>query len=158
MTKELVPWAERNLATRGNEQNWLIGFSKSGIGGQDLILKHPHMFDLAASWDFPADMSAYDQFSGNSAAGYGTDVNFQANYRLTLSFVDAHKGPFLSNNRIWIGGYSLYGTDVSDYDRLLASEGIPHTTGAPTLTSHRWDSGWVPKALAALRQDSMNLP
>ena len=158
MTKELVPWAEKNLSPGGNGQNWLIGFSKSGIGGEDLILKHPDIFALAASWDFPADMSAYDQFSANSAASYGTDANFQANYRLTMSFVDAHKGPFLSNNRIWIGGYSLYGTDVADYDRLLTSEGIPHTTETPTSTSHRWDSGWVPQALAALRQDSINLP
>ena len=82
MTQELVPWIKQNLATTGNEQTWLIGFSKSGIGGQDLILKHPDLFTLAASWDFPADMSTYDQF-GSSAANYGTDANFQANYRLT---------------------------------------------------------------------------
>ena len=51
-------------------------------------------------------MSAYDQFGSSSADSYGTDANFQANYRLTPAFVDAHKAPFLSNNRIWIGGYS----------------------------------------------------
>ena len=60
MTRELVPWVEKNLATTGHEQNWLIGFSKSGLGAQDLILKHPDLFALAASWDFPADMSSYD--------------------------------------------------------------------------------------------------
>ena len=58
MTNDLVPWVTQNLATTGHEQNWLIGFSKSGIGGEDLILKHPDLFTLAASWDFPADMSA----------------------------------------------------------------------------------------------------
>jgi len=158
MTNELVPWVDQNLASAGGEQNWLIGFSKSGIGGQDLILKHPGIFAVAASWDFPADMSSYDQFGANSAAGYGTDANFQANYRLTTVFVDAHKAPFLSNNRIWIGSYSLYGVDVSDYDTLLNSEGIPHTTETPQSMAHRWDSGWVPIALAALRQDSINLP
>ena len=41
MTKELVPWVKANLATTGTEQNWLIGFSKSGIGSQDLLLKYP---------------------------------------------------------------------------------------------------------------------
>ena len=61
MTREVVPWVEKNLATTGHEQNWLIGFSKSGLGGQDLILKHPGIFALAASWDFPADMSSYDE-------------------------------------------------------------------------------------------------
>ena len=159
MTQELVPWVQQNLATTGNEQNWLIGFSKSGIGGQDLILRHPGVFTLAATWDFPADMSSYDQFGADSAAGYGTDANFQSNYRLTTGFVDAHKGPFLTNNRIWIGGYSLYGTDVSDYGNLLTSEGIAHSTETPPQgVAHNWDSGWVPLALAALRQDSANLP
>jgi hypothetical protein len=157
MTKELVPWVKQNLATSSTEQNWLIGFSKSGIGGQDLLLKHPDLFALAASWDFPADMSGYTQY-GSSQGGYGTDANFQANYRLTRAFVDARKGPFLSSNRIWIGGYSLYQTDMSDYDALLTSEGIAHSTEAPTNVAHRWDSGWVPLALAALYQDSLNLP
>ena len=157
MTSDLVPWVTQNLSTTGHEQNWLIGFSKSGIGGQDLILKHPDVFTLAATWDFPADMSSYGQFGGSSANQYGTDANFQANYRLTPIFLEGHKLPFISSNRIWIGGYQAFQTDMSDYDALLNSEGIPHTTEAPTLMAHRWDSGWVPIALAALSQDSQNL-
>jgi Putative esterase len=157
MTQDLVPWVEQNLATTGSEQNWLIGFSKSGLGAQDLILKYPSVFTLAASWDFPADMSSYDSFGADSEAGYGTDANFQANYRLTQAFVDAHKAPFTGNNRIWIGSYSLYGNDVSDYDALLTSEGIAHTTETPQDMAHRWDSGWVPIALAALSADSSSL-
>ena len=88
---------------------------------------------------------------------YGTDANFQANYRLTPIFLEGHKLPFISSNRIWIGGYQAFQTDMSDYDALLNSEGIPHTTEVPTLMAHRWDSGWVPIALAALSQDSQNL-
>ena len=41
MVNELVPWVDSALATSGGEQNWLIGFSKSGYGGQDLILRDP---------------------------------------------------------------------------------------------------------------------
>ncbi len=156
MTQDLVPWVERNFAVSGNEQNWLIGFSKSGIGAQDLLLRHPDIFTLAASWDFPADMSAYDQFGPDSAIGYGTDANFQANYRLTPAFIAAHKEPFLRRNRIWIGGYSLYGTDVSNYGALLTSEGIAHSSETPQYEPHRWDSEWVSIALAALYQDSIN--
>ena len=155
MIQELMPWIKQNLATTGNEQTWLIGFSKSGLGAQDLILKHPDLFTLAASWDFPADMSSYAQY--NSAIAYGTDANFQANYRLTQSFVDARKGPFLSNNRIWIGGADGFPTDVSDFDVLLTSEGILHSTGTSQSIPHRWDSGWVPIALASLYKDSINL-
>jgi Putative esterase len=157
MTTELEPWVNANLATTGTEQNWLIGFSKSGIGGQDLILKHPDLFTLAASWDFPADESSYDQYSPSSSANYGTDANFQANYRLTQAFVDAHKAPFTGSTRIWIGGYALYGTDMADYDALLTSEGIAHLTETPTPTTHSWDSGWLPLAMAALEQMSLNV-
>ena len=157
MTNDLVPWVKQNLSTTGHEQNWLIGFSKSGIGGQDLLLKHPDVFTLAASWDFPADMSSYSQFSRSSSNQYGTDANFQANYRLTPIFLEGHMLPFISSNRIWIGGYGSYPTDMSDYDALLNTEGILHTTETPTSMPHRWDSGWVQIALAALRQDSQNL-
>jgi hypothetical protein len=157
MTQELVPWIKQNLSTTGNEQTWLIGFSKSGIGGQDLILKHPDLFTLAASWDLPANMSSYNQFGSNSASNYGTDANFQANYRLSQSFVDAHKGQFLINNRIWIGGYNLYSTDDSDYNNRLTSESIVHSYVSQQYPAHSWDSGWVPAAMATLYQDSINL-
>ena len=156
MTQELVPWIKQNLATTGNEQTWLIGFSKSGLGAQDLILKHPDLFTLAATWDFPADMSSYNSLSSDAAANYGTDANYQANYRLTQAFVDSYKAPFQNDNRIWIGSYALYYTDVLNYDALLTSEGIAHTTEPPQSMAHRWDSGWVPMALAALYQDSLN--
>ena len=103
MTTELIPWVRATLAITGNEQSWLLGFSKSGIGAQALLLKHPSLFDLAASWDFPADMSAHDEYSPGSTACYGTDANFQTNYRLTSQFVDARRTPFLQDCRIWIG-------------------------------------------------------
>jgi S-formylglutathione hydrolase FrmB len=157
MTRELVPWAEKNLATTGREQNWLIGFSKSGLAAQDLILKHPGVFALAASWDFPADMSSYDQLGPDPAAAYGTDANFQANYRLTAAFMDAHKGPFLQENRIWIGGSREFRVAMSDYARLLTKAGIAYTRQPPESMRHQWGSGWVPVALAALRQDSIKL-
>ncbi len=158
MTNELVPWAKANLSTNGTEQNWLIGFSKSGIGGQDLILKHPDVFTLAASWDFPADMNSYDEYGPSSSVNYGLEANFETNYELTSTFVGAHKAPFLNENRIWIGGYSAFPTDISDYDSLLTSQGIAYTTGPSQYLAHRWDSGWVPAALAGLYQDSINLP
>ena len=106
MATELVPWVDQNLATTGAEQNWLIGFSKSGIGGQDLLLKYPNLFAVAASWDFPADMSSYDQFGSSSANNYGTEANFAANYQLTQAFMVAHEAPFLTQD----SGSGLAGT------------------------------------------------
>ncbi len=56
----------------------------------------------------------------------------------------AHEAPFTASNRIWIGGYQNFQTDISDYDALLTS------------LAHRWDSGWGQIALAALAADSVN--
>ena len=53
MTGDVVPWAEKNLATTGHEQNWLLGFSKSGLGAQDLILKHPGTLRARRLLGFP---------------------------------------------------------------------------------------------------------
>jgi hypothetical protein len=156
ITTQLRPWVKANLSTTGAEQHWLLGFSKSGVGGQDLILKHPDLFTLAASWDFPADMSSYRQYGASSA--YGTEANFEENYQLTRSFVAARKGPFLTSNRIWLGGHKVFTADMLDYDALLTSEGIKHTMGVWQPVAHRWDSGWVPYALAGLYQDSLKLP
>jgi hypothetical protein len=157
MAMDLQPWVKANLSTTGSEQHWLIGFSKSGIGGQTLILRHPDKFTLAASWDFPADMNAYGEFGTSSSDSYGTDANFQANYRLTPAFLAVHAAPFQANNRIWIGGYQVFQQDMADYDALLTAQGIQHTTETPTAMAHTWDSGWVPIALAALHADSVNL-
>jgi hypothetical protein len=170
MTDDLVPWVTQNFSVSSgaaasgpfssltaHEQNWLIGFSKSGLGGEDLILKHPDVFSVAASWDFPADMASDNDFGSSSADNYGTDANFQANYRLTPSFLAAHKAPFTTQHRIWIGSFEVFGPDVADYDQLLTSEGILHSTEAPTEMAHRWDSGWAPIALSALSADSSAL-
>jgi hypothetical protein len=157
MTEDLISWVRATLAITGDEQSWLIGFSKSGLGGQALLLKHPDLFDLAASWDFPADISAHDEFGLGSAACYGTDANFQANYRLTSQFVDARRTPFLQDCRIWIGQGPVFTDNVSRYASILAAAGVRYAAGTTLDRPHRWDGGWLPVALAALRECSTQL-
>jgi hypothetical protein len=157
MTDQLVPWIKANLATTGTEQIWLIGFSKSGVGAQDLILKNPSVYTLAASWDFP-DSTSYDALGTSEQTGYGTNANFMANYELSQSFVYSHAAPFMAQKRLWIGGYNLFETDVyNDYGPELTNAGVQYDAEAPTEMAHNWGSGWVASALAALYQDSINL-
>src|SRR4029077_12207922 len=159
MSLELQPWVTTNLASTGSEQHWLLGFSKSGFGGVDLLLKTPSLFTLGAFWDFPAQgFTAFDQFGSSSASNYGTDANFQANYRLTNAFLDVHKTPFLTSNRIFISGYVLYQTEVAGLDAVLTSRSMLHTYPTPVNRgSHTWDSGWVPQAVDGLYQNSIHL-
>jgi hypothetical protein len=158
---EFRPWLQTSsLATSGSEQHWLLGFSKSGFGFIDIFLKHPTLFDRGAFWDFPAQgFTVYDQFGGaggSSSLNYGTDANFQANYRQTDAFIDARKAPFQNRNKLWISGYSLYATDVSGLDSKFTSMGILHSYPTPVNRSHAWDSGWVPAAVDALYQGSIS--
>lgn len=157
MTKDLVPWVRRNFELTGDEQNWLIGFSKSGFGATDLLLRNPYVFALAASFDFPARMASYKRFNSSSAGAYGTNANFRANYRLTRGFVETRKAPFLAKNRIWIGGGETYPRDVDDYDALLTSMGIPHTTAMSQPILHTWNDEWVEGALHALSLQGADL-
>ena len=153
MNSQLVPWVRSTFASTSHEQNWLIGFSKSGYGAIDLVLKHPTTFALAAAWDFPADMSRYDQYG--DSANYGTDANFQSHYRLTSAFVGARKAPFTEVDRIWLSGYNTFRPDMADFDAMLTSLGMLHTFTKRSFRAHTWGAGWLPEALAALYEDSL---
>jgi hypothetical protein len=150
MATFLPAWVDSTLATTGTEENLLIGFSKSGYGALDLLFKHPSVFAAAAAWDFPADMAAYDSFGSSSSGNYGTDTNFQANYRMNGTFIDTWGAPFTTQDRIWISGYDVFQSDVSDFDALLTSHGILHTLGTQTLDAHTWYGGWLSAAVPGL--------
>ena len=157
-TATLLPaWADSNLTTSGTEKNLLIGFSKSGYGGLDLLFKHPSVFDAAAAWDFPADMATYDRFGSSSSANYGTDANFQNNYRMNGAFIDAWKAPFTTEDRILISEGSAYPSEVADFDGLLTSHGVLHTLTTQTNDPHSWSGGWLSSTVAGLYGLEQNL-
>jgi cytochrome c2 len=147
----LPQWVDSHFSTTGDEQNLLIGFSKSGYGAVDLLLKHPTVFSAAAAFDFPADNPTYDGLGSSTADDYGTQANFQNNYELDQSFVDTYKAPFTTQDRLWIAGGPLYATDVADFNTLLTSQGVLDTfTTTQTGDTHSWTGGWVPSAVTGL--------
>jgi hypothetical protein len=149
MANILPAWVDSHFSTSGGaEDNLLIGFSKSGYGAVDLELKHPSVFSAVAAWDFPADDATYTDFGANG--NYGTEANFQDNYRLTGSFLDTWKAPFTTQDRIWISGYSAFPTDISDFDSLLTSHGVLHTLAPQTFDTHSWSGGWLASAVSGL--------
>src|SRR5262249_46726470 len=149
MATLLPTWVDSHFATSGTEENLLIGFSKSGYGALDLLFKHPDVFDAVAAWDFPADMAAYTDYG--ASANYGTDTNFQNNYRLTGTFIDTWEAPFTTENRIWISEGDIFPTQVADFDALLTSQGVLHTfLTTQTDDAHNWYGGWLSDAVAGL--------
>jgi hypothetical protein len=95
-------------------------------------------------------MTAYDDYGASSIGNYGSDANFQGNYRMTDAFIDTWKAPFTAENRIWISGYEFFQTDVADMDALLTSQGVMHTLSTQTYSSHSWAGGWQSDAVTGL--------
>ena len=146
----LPEWVDSNFSTTGTEKNLLIGLSKSGYGALDLELKHPSVFSAVAAFDFPGDISSYDEFGSSSANDYGTEANFQNNYQLTSGFIDALKGPFTTQDRILISEGPVFQNQVAGFDALLTSQGVMHTLLTQTNDAHTWSSGWLSAAVAGL--------
>ena len=155
MSSILPQWVDSQFSTTGDEKNLLIGFSKSGYGDLDLLLKHPDVFDAAAAFDFPGDMTSYDDYGANT--NYGTQANFQDNYQLTDSFIDNYKTPFTTQDRILISEGQAFPDQVADFNALLASHGVADTLLNQTSDTHSWSSGWLPDAVAGLFGLEQNL-
>ena len=101
-------------------------------------------------------MATYDGLGSDPAANYGTDANYQANYRLTGAFVDGLRGavpeqqPDLDRRVLAVPDRRLRLRRAADRG------GHQYSVETPQHMSHRWDSGWMPLAMAALYQDSLN--
>ncbi len=149
MAKYLPQWVDNTFATTGTERNLMVGFSKSGYGALDLLIKHPDVFSAAAAWDFPADMPNYNSIS-SASGNYGTNANFLSNYQLSGSFLDNYKAPFLSQDRIWISGYAVFQKDITDFNALLTAHGIDHTLAPQAQSVHAWQGNWLPGAISGL--------
>ncbi|SDS99631.1 alpha/beta hydrolase-fold protein [Bradyrhizobium canariense] len=151
VAKFLPEWVDSTFGTTGDEKNLLLGFSKSGYGALDLLLKHPGVFDAAAAFDFPGDMTAYNDYGADSAGNYGTDLNFQDNYRIGQAFLDTLKAPFTTQDRILISEGPAFATQVADFDSLLTSNGVEHTLlTTQTSDTHAWYGGWLSADVAGL--------
>jgi len=150
MATFLPEWVNKNFATTGTEENLLIGFSKSGYGDLDLLFKHPSVFAAAAAFDFPADMATYNDLGTSSSGNYGTDANFQNNYRMTDTFIDARKAPFTTADRVLISEGPVFASEVANFDALLTSHGVLHTLLTQTQGPHTWSGGWLSNDVAGL--------
>jgi hypothetical protein len=150
MATYLPEWVDEHFATTGTEENLLVGFSKSGYGGLDLLFNHPSVFAAAAAFDFPADMASYNDFGSSSSENYGIDANFQNNYRMTGAFIDAREAPFTTADRVLISEGPIFGSEVADFDALLTSHGVLHTLLTQTQDPHTWSGGWLSSDVAGL--------
>ncbi|CAN5367971.1 hypothetical protein BH10PLA1_BH10PLA1_01580 [soil metagenome] len=142
----VVPLVEKNFPVTGHAADrLLIGFSKSGWGAVSLLLRDPDFFGAACAWDAPLMMTEQDLKWG-SRKHFGTPAAAAPYVPATLvkqKAADFAKGP----PRLTILGHNLYEHDTRAFHELLQAQGIPHRYDNDLPAKHRWDSGWLPKAV-----------
>ena len=153
-------WVRQHLAVTGQEQVYLIGFSRSGLGAANLLFRHPYVYAACATWDAPFGMTDYDgtdpirgsMVGGDSQDGFGTSANFTNHYQMTTARLSGYQGTGQYGiNRISLGLGPDFGADVPWFDGQLTANGIPHTyTFSNTVEAHAWQTDWVAAGLQAI--------
>jgi hypothetical protein len=148
IVNDLVPFGD-SFGTPGQiPQRWLVGFSKSGNGALSLLFRHPDIFDAAAVWDAPVqltDITRFPSVQGN----FGSKENF-ARYFIP-SLLKKNAEIFQTRNRIWISGdESDWTSDMTRLHEQFVEAGIEHTWAQRGKRRHGWFSGWLDAAIEAL--------
>lgn len=156
--EDVVPFID-SLYPEASETRLLLGFSKSGNGAFQLLLRHPDLFWAASVWDTPLMKESPDQFEMPDI--YGTQENFDSYYIPTL--LEENADLLKESTRLALFGYGFFGgpnppewtvAHVDQAHELLESLEIPHIYDNSTEREHRWDSGWMEAAVAALDEMS----
>lgn len=154
---DLVPFSN-SFAHGRVPQRYLIGFSKSGLGALFLILRHPNVFNGAAAWDIPAELSDIDE-TGISSPGallenFGNEANFKR-YNIP-SLLRSNGEPFRHQNRLWIGeDNAAFTSEMEKLHQRMMAASIAHTWAEGSGTrAHRWDSGWLQGAVTDLMSNA----
>lgn len=139
-----LPQIEQKFGKRTANERLLVGFSKSGWGAISLLLRYPDTFGCAAAWDAPFMKTRPDQFGMGPI--FGNQSNFEK-YQLS-KLVSKRAKPFQQSTRIGIFGYGNFRPHHIAFDQLLSDLKIAHLHVDGPQRIHRWDSGWLPDAVA----------
>ncbi|MGO8733616.1 MAG: alpha/beta hydrolase-fold protein [Terriglobia bacterium] len=151
--EEIVPFID-GLYPKASRKRLLVGLSKSGNGAYQLLLRHPELFLAASICDSPIMCNVARQFG--MADIYGDQRNFDKYCipQLLRKQTDLFRG---KPPRLALFGYCLfggpnpmYGPHIEEAHALMENLGIPHIYEDSICRDHRWDSGWLEAAVAAL--------
>jgi hypothetical protein len=151
--EDVVPLINR-LYPKASKKRLLVGFSKSGNGAYQLLLRHPELFTAASIWDAPIMYDSPQKFEMPRI--YGDQRNFD---EYCIPPLLRRQANLLSGKppRLALFGYSLFGgphptfgPHIEEAHALMESLRIPHIYDDSSQREHRWDSGWLEPAVTAL--------
>lgn len=150
----VLPLVDDSYATIATQEGrLLVGFSKSGWGALSLLLRNPDLFHRATGWDtgIRVDTGPIEEADRQNRIDriWGTRANFE---RYRLSSLIKTRGKLLGEEaRIFYfntGGRRAEGGAI--LHQLMVEREIPHRYVFEPKIPHRWDSGWMPEAVAFL--------
>lgn len=151
--EDVVGFADRLYP---DSERLLLGYSKGGSAAIQLLLRYPHLFRAAAAFDSPVMKEEPDQWE---MPYFWPDPEHFRDF--AIPHLLRTRGHMLRDApRIGLFGYGNFGKDAPEWthDHLSAAHelldelNIPHHYENDVHRAHRWDSGWLPAALAALDQ------
>lgn len=157
MLKTVLPFVEEHYPVQASvEGRLLIGFSKSGWGSLSLVLRNPNVFHKAAAWDtgIRVDMGPIEEAdrADRIARIWGTVANFNE-YRIS-NLVKTRGAQLGDKARLFY--FSTEGTRAiggAQIHQLLVAHEIPHRYVFEPHRVHRWNTGWIPEAVAFLMEE-----
>lgn len=153
--EDVVPVFDRQYP---DSRRLLVGYSKGGCASLQLLLRHPETFHAMACFDSPIMKELPDQWE--MPYYWGRPERYRD---FAIPSLLRERGRALGDApRIAVLGYANFGTDAPDwtFDHLAAGHalmrdlGIPHIYDNSAFRAHRWDSGWLGQAFAALDEMS----
>lgn len=155
LLEDVLPVFDRRFP---DSKRLLLGQSKSGTASMQLLLRYPELFHAIAFFDSPIMKELPDQWE--MPYYWGRPERYRA---FAIPGLLRERGRELGDApRIAMFGYANFGTDAPDWSSdhlgaghaLMDELGIPHIYDNSTYRPHRWDSGWVGQAFAALDEMS----
>jgi hypothetical protein len=145
--KVVVPFVEEKYpALARPEGRLLLGFSKSGWGAFNLLLRHPDVFGKAAAWDAPLMLDAPGKYGSGDI--FGTKENFEA-YRVTR-LLEERAGRLGAGKRLILLGYGNFRGEHQAAHGLMERLKIDHEYRDGPPRQHDWRSGWLAEAVGLL--------
>ena len=122
---------------------YLLGFSKSGWGCMNIMIRYPSFIDGILLWDSP--LSTVWNKNWRMEEVFGNEEHFMKNYYLMRpNAIDFEK---LENKKIVIGGYDYFESQSEAFLQLLDQHGVNYVQDNSISYPHKWNKDWIYKLL-----------